>query len=89
MICAEFLFIDEIKCDLETGDLEYDTKMGSLELIKICSRKNDMKRIIISLYIFLATESLFAQNQTNQVLLVSSNNAIVYRLFSTRNTWCF
>jgi hypothetical protein len=48
-----------------------------------------MKRIVFSLIISLATIGAFAQNQTNQVPLVSPDSAIVFRLFSTRNTWTF
>lgn len=48
-----------------------------------------MKRIMIFLIIILATGSVFAQNQTNQVQLVSPDTTLVYRLFSTRNTWTF
>ncbi|RYY29770.1 MAG: hypothetical protein EOO04_06505 [Chitinophagaceae bacterium] len=48
-----------------------------------------MKKIALSLFICLITIGGFAQNQTNPVPLVSPDSAIVYRLFSTRNTWTF
>ncbi len=41
------------------------------------------------LIINLFTIGAFAQNQTNQIPIVSPDSAVVFRLFSTRNTWTF
>lgn len=48
-----------------------------------------MKRLVFTLVISLATISVVAQDQTNLNPLVSTDSAVVYRLFSTRNTWTF
>ena len=48
-----------------------------------------MKKIMIYLIIGLATITGFAQNQTNPISIVSPDSAVVYRLFSTQNTWTF
>jgi hypothetical protein len=48
-----------------------------------------MKKIIISLIVVLITTTAFAQNQTTPMLIVSPDNAIVYRLFSTQNKWTY
>ena len=54
-------------------------------------KKIDMKKIIISLIVVLATITSFAQTQTSETpnLIVSPNNDAVYRLFPTRNIWTF
>ena len=48
-----------------------------------------MKKMVISLIIGLATITAFAQDQTTPMSIVSPDSAVVYRLFSTRNTWTF
>lgn len=48
-----------------------------------------MKRIAISLIIFLVTITSFAQNQKNQNKDISHDNSNVYELFSTQNIWTF
>ena len=48
-----------------------------------------MKTIIISLVVVLATTTAFAQNQTTPMSIVSPDNDIVYRLFSTQNKWTY
>jgi hypothetical protein len=48
-----------------------------------------MKKIAISLIVVFATMTAFAQNQTTPMSIVSPDSAIVYRLFSTQNTWTF
>jgi hypothetical protein len=48
-----------------------------------------MKKIMISLIICLATMTGFAQSQTDPMSIVSPDSAVVYRLFSTQNTWTF
>src|SRR5271167_1873878 len=48
-----------------------------------------MKKILISLIMSLTTITVLAQNQTTTIPIVSADNDIVYRLFSTQNTWTF
>jgi len=48
-----------------------------------------MKKIMISLIIGLTTITAFAQNPTTPMSVVSPDSAVVYRLFSTTNTWTF
>lgn len=45
--------------------------------------------MLISLIISWTTMTVFAQNQTTKIPIVSPDNNIVYRLFSTQNTWTF
>ena len=52
-------------------------------------KKIDMKKIIISLIVVLATITSFAQTQTNTSSTISPDNDIVYRLFPTTNRWNF
>jgi len=51
--------------------------------------KNDMKKIIISIFFILVTITAFAQDQTTPMSIVSPDSEIVYRLFSTRNKWTY
>lgn len=51
--------------------------------------KNDMKKIIISIFFILLTITAFAQDQTTPMSIVSPDSEIVYRLFSTRNKWTY
>lgn len=48
-----------------------------------------MKKIILSLFVVLATTTAFAQNQTTPMSIVSPDGSIVYRLFSTQNKWTY
>jgi hypothetical protein len=52
-------------------------------------RNSNMKKIVISLIVVLATMTAFAQTQTNTISTVLPDNDIVYRLFPTRNMWTF
>lgn len=48
-----------------------------------------MKKIIITLAIGLISLISYAQNETPKISVVSPDTAIVYRLFSTNNTFNF
>jgi len=48
-----------------------------------------MKKIVITLIVFLMAMTAFAQTQTNTNSTVSPDNDIVYRLFPTTNRWNF
>ena len=48
-----------------------------------------MKKLVISLIIGLATIAVFAQDRTTPMSIVSTDSAVVFRLFSTQNTWTF
>ncbi|MDR0612304.1 MAG: hypothetical protein LBG45_02250 [Dysgonamonadaceae bacterium] len=48
-----------------------------------------MKKIIITLLVVVIAMTAFAQTQTNPISIVSPDSAVVYRLYSTRNTWNF
>ena len=48
-----------------------------------------MKKLVISLIIGLATIAVCAQDRTTPMSIVSTDSAVVFRLFSTQNTWTF
>lgn len=49
-----------------------------------------MKRIILSLIIILTTITVFTQSTSSPPIQnISTDSTVVYRLFSTRNTWTF
>ena len=49
-----------------------------------------MKKIIISLFVVLATTTAsFAQDQSTPMSIVSPDSDVVYRLFSTKNKWTY
>ena len=48
-----------------------------------------MKKIIISLFVVLATTTMFAQVQTTPMSIVSPDSAVTYRLFCTQNKWTY
>lgn len=48
-----------------------------------------MKKTVILLVVCLVSITALAQTQTNPISIVSSDSAVVYRLFPTKNTWTF